>query len=570
MKLGPVRSINPAGAFRGKRVLLVDRHPAVRASMRDLVSTLGVSSIHMAESSNSAKRHVGNQHFDVILCDYLLEQNKDGQQLLEELRHTRAIALSTIFMIVTGERSYQSVVSVAELAPDDYLIKPFTPEHLAQRLHKALEKKHVFRIAHELVDAGKPQQAIGECDQIVRLHTRHAMDAMRLKAQLLIALERNEEAEELYRAILERKAIPWARMGLAWVLFKKGELDAAAAAAADVIAESPAYLSAYTVLADVQDAQGDAESAMQTLDRASLHSPNNVARLRKLGHLAVGARDLDRARRAFDKVLERAGDSDIVAPDDYANAARVSIQQGSIQDTEKYVQQLRRRFRGKAEGDFAADVLDSLCLARRGQHAAAQASLIKALDGAAALGEAVSPALLMDLAQSCVLHDRPASAILLLERLDAAGVALRADMRDVLVEHRRPLQVAGTESEPVDDAGKAAPQADAGDIEGGRVAGGDAAAAQVDPDDFDLEAIPAQVRQAVGQSNAAPSDFDAASAAAAALLDLLKQGEAGTANDLACMRVLLRRMFLARSRHPATVSMHKEFAAMRATPAAAD
>ncbi|MBK8335253.1 MAG: response regulator [Sterolibacteriaceae bacterium] len=574
MKVSPVRSSTPAGAFRGKRVLLVDRHPAVRASMRDLVSTLGVTSIHMAESSQSAKRHVGNQHFDVILCDYLLEDNKDGQQLLEDLRHTRAIALSTIFMIVTGERTYQSVVSVAELAPDDYLIKPFTPEHLAQRLHKALEKKHVFRIAHELVDASKPEQAIGECDQIARGHTRHALDAMRLKAQLLIALERREEAEELYRAILERKAVPWARMGLAWVLFAKGELDAAGAAAAEVIAATPTYLSAYTFLAEVQEAQGDAESAMQALDRATAHSPNNVARLRKLGSLAVGARDLERARRAFDKVLERAGDSDIVSPDDYANAVRVAIQQGSVQDTEKYVQQLRRRFRGKPEGDFAADVLDSLCLARRGQHAAARASLMKALDGAHALGEAVSPALLMDLAQSCALHDMPGSAISLLERLEAGGVALRADMRDLLAQHRGTADAPAGQSArapvaPVQVVPEAAPDADADGIDRAGEPGGEPVAAPVDPDHFDLDAVPATVRDAVGQSNAAPDDFDAASAAAAALLDLLKQGEAGTGNDLACMRVLLRRMFLTRSRHPATVSLHKEFAALQASAAAA-
>ena len=218
----PVQTV-PLAAFRGRRVLIVDRHPVVRASLRDLVATLGVTSIHMAESSHSVKRHVNSQRFDVILCDYLLEAHKDGQQLLEELRHTHAIPLSTIFMIVTGERAYQSVVSVAELAPDDYLIKPFTPDHLAQRLYKALEKKHVFHIAHELVEACKPREAIAECDQITRSHSRFLLDALRLKAELLLALGEQDQAEELYRRILEHKAVPWARMGLAWVLFEKGD-----------------------------------------------------------------------------------------------------------------------------------------------------------------------------------------------------------------------------------------------------------------------------------------------------------------------------------------------------------
>ena len=44
-------------------------------------------------------------------------------------------------MVITGERSYHNVVSVAELAPDDYLIKPFTADQLQARLLKAVVKK---------------------------------------------------------------------------------------------------------------------------------------------------------------------------------------------------------------------------------------------------------------------------------------------------------------------------------------------------------------------------------------------------------------------------------------------
>lgn len=543
-------------------MLIADRHPAVRSSLRDLVSTLGVTSIHMAESSNAVKRHVTGQRFDVILCDYLLEPHKDGQQLLEELRHTHAIPLSTIFMIVTGERAYQSVVSVAELAPDDYLIKPFTPEHLAQRLHKALEKKHVFHIAHELCEAAKPREAIDECDRIAEFHSRFVLDAFRLKAELLVALGEQDAAEALYRRILEFKAVPWARMGLAWVLYQQGELDAAEEAAKAVIDEKPEFMSAYTFLAEVQEAKGEVDAALGTLDRASVHSPNNVARLRKLGELAVGARDLDRARRAFDKVLERAGDSDILKPDDFANAVRVAVEQGAINDTEKYIQTLRRRFRGRQDGAFVADLLDSVCLAKRGQHAAARACLLKALDGSAALGDAVSPHLMMDLAQSCLMHDMSESALGMLEKLDGAGIALRPGLVEVLERHRRKAEF----ESPVSQAAEPTPSNPVAqgatarqiDIDGG----------PEDHDRFEIAALPAGVRTLAAASNAAERNFEAAGKTVATLLDLMKQGAAGSANDHACMRTVLRRMFLAHSRHPSTVLYHKEYAALQAKTAA--
>lgn len=554
-------------AFRGRRVLIIDRHPAVRASLRELVATLGMTSIHMAESSQSAKRHVSGQQFDVILCDYLLEAHKDGQQLLEELRHMHAIPLTTIFMIVTGERAYQSVVSVAELAPDDYLIKPFTPEHLAQRLHKALEKKHVFRIAHELVEAGKPREAIVECDQIAHSYSRFLLDALRLKAELLVALDEKEQAEELYRRIVEHKAVPWARMGLAWVLYEQGELDEAEKAAAAVIAEKPEYMSAYSFLAEVQEAKGQVETAMETLDKATVHSPNNVKRLRKLGELAVGAQDLDRARRAFDRVLERAADSDILQPDDFANVVRVAIEQGAIGDTDTYVQQLRRRFRGRQEGVFVADLLDSLCLAKRGQHAAARASLLKALDAREQLGDAVSPQLMMDLAESCVLHDMQDSALGMLGKMKSAGVALRKNLGDLLERHSRRAEFdaesPATQPLPATDLPGATelptppilPEA-ATAVPGQEHAEGPPR--QV-ADQLDMSALPKEIRRAVIASNAAENDFELSSKAAAALLELFRQGKAGSDNDVICMRTLLRRMFLARSRHPHTVQYHKEF-----------
>lgn len=548
-------------AFRGKRVLLVDRHPAVRASLRDLVATLGMTSIHMAESSHAVKRHVGSQRFDVILCDYLLEPHKDGQQLLEELRHTHAIPLSTIFMIVTGERAYQSVVAVAELAPDDYLIKPFTPEHLAQRLHKALEKKHAFHIAHELIEAAKPREAIAECDRIAQGHSRYLLDALRLKAELLVALEEKDEAEALYRTILDHKAVPWARMGLAWVLFQNGKLEAAEAAAAAVIEEKPEYLSAYTFLAEVQEAKGEVDVALGTIERAAQHSPNNVARLRKLGELAVGARELDRARRAFDKVLERAADSDILCPDDFANVVRVAVEQGAINDTEKYIQHVRRRFRGRQDGAFIADLLDSVCLAKRGQHAAARACLLRALDACEALGGAVSPQLMMDLAQSCVLHDMQDSALPMLEKLEAAGVTLRQDLGELLERRRRKA-----EFEPLaPDANRIADEEPA---RPGSAPPASATVSKPSPDHFELAALPARVRPLVIESNMAQQNFELAGRAAAMLLDLLKQGEAGSDNDHACMRTLLRRMFLARSRHPTTVLYHREYAALQGRTAA--
>ena len=91
-----------AKEMKHKRVLLVDRHPSARNSLRIILSTLGVSSVHGAGTSAEALRQVKAYAFDIILSDYHLEDGRDGQQLLEELRLKHLISLSTIFMVITA------------------------------------------------------------------------------------------------------------------------------------------------------------------------------------------------------------------------------------------------------------------------------------------------------------------------------------------------------------------------------------------------------------------------------------------------------------------------------------
>ncbi|MDR0378904.1 MAG: response regulator, partial [Candidatus Accumulibacter sp.] len=113
-------------SFGRLRALIVDRNSNARNSLRILLSTLGITSVQNAANSVEVLRSVRSSSFDIIFADYILDDGRDGQQLLEELRQQQMISLSTVYMIITAERAYQNVVSVAELTPDDYLIKPFT------------------------------------------------------------------------------------------------------------------------------------------------------------------------------------------------------------------------------------------------------------------------------------------------------------------------------------------------------------------------------------------------------------------------------------------------------------
>jgi tetratricopeptide (TPR) repeat protein len=93
----------------------------------------------------------------------------------------------------------------------------------------------------------------------------------------------------------------------------------------------------------------------------------------------VRNKDLDAAERAYGKVLERRRGSSLNAVDDYTDLTRVMLDRGDTESARRVTQELRRDWRGNAQGEFAALIMDSLCAGQEGQADKARESLEKAL-----------------------------------------------------------------------------------------------------------------------------------------------------------------------------------------------
>ncbi|MBS1145527.1 MAG: Response regulator receiver:Tetratricopeptide 4 [Proteobacteria bacterium] len=392
-----------------KRVLIVDRHSPARDSLRLMLGALGVTLVHGAGNSAEVIRQVKTNRFDIILSDFVLDDGRDGQQLLEELRHAHLIPLATVYMIITSERGYTNVVSLAELAPDDYLIKPFTAEQLQGRLVRSIYKKHVLRHIYEQIERGALQEAIVACDRVIQQQPQYMYDALRFKGDLLHTLGKTQEAEAVFRRVLEGRVVPWAKMGLAMALRDRGALDEAEHLAEQVTAEAPDYLSAYDFLASVHEAQGNLEAAQHTLQRAADASPHNTVRQRLVGDVAARNKDLLAAEKAYGKVIERSKGSSLRTVDDFANLSRVLVDRGDVVASRKIAAEMKREWRGDKQAELAALVTESLCLNSEGAADKAQNLVEQALalqktlvSEAAEQGHHhVSQRLAVDLAHAC-------------------------------------------------------------------------------------------------------------------------------------------------------------------------
>ncbi|UCV22866.1 MULTISPECIES: tetratricopeptide repeat protein [Azonexaceae] len=409
-----------------KRVLIVDRHSPARDSLRLMLGALSVTLVHGAGNSAEVIRQVKANRFDIVLSDFVLDDGRDGQQLLEELRHAHLIPLSTVYMIITSERGYTNVVSLAELAPDDYLIKPFTAEQLQARLIRAIYKKHVLRKIYEQIERGALQEAIVACDRVIQQQPQFVYDALRFKGDLLHTLGKTREAEEVFRRVLEGRVVPWAKMGLATALRDRGALDEAEHLAEQVTQEAPDYLSAYDFLASVHEAQGKLEEAQQTLQRAADASPHNTVRQRLVGDVAARNNDLLAAEKAYGKVIERSKGSSLRTVDDFANLSRVLVERGNVAASRKIAADMKREWRGDKQAELAALVTESLCLnsegaADKAQHLVDQAlALQKTIsEEAAENGKHVSQRLAVDLAHACYATGKEGEATKIMRQVAA-------------------------------------------------------------------------------------------------------------------------------------------------------
>lgn len=429
--------------FNKLTVLVIDDHPGMRASLRITLSNFGVTKTDMCQGAFDAVHRIKQRGYDVIVCDYNLGEGRDGQQLLEELRHTGLISLATVFLMVTAERTYEKVMSAVELAPDDYLIKPFTAEALQQRLTQVLRKKAAFAPVYQLMQQGMIAEAAAACDTIAAKFPPYTIDAWRLRAELLMTIGQIDEARAIYERILAMRAVPWARLGLAKAMCLQEQYAEAEAQLLDLVDESPDYLAAQDYLAKVQEIREEPEAALSTLTRAVERSPNMLGRQRVLGDVAYSLGDMVTAERAYATVVEKGTNSILRSPEDHARLARVFVEQGKLQEAGNTIKTLRQHYPDNPMAELAANVVESMKESRAGNTDAAARLIELAMRAQAEKGLTLSDNLSLDLAHACMSAGKQEEGMTLLRTL----VDNNHDNPRVLAKTRRAFESLGMAEE---------------------------------------------------------------------------------------------------------------------------
>ncbi|GAB3431571.1 tetratricopeptide repeat protein [Massilia solisilvae] len=392
-------------------VLVVDPNPGMRSSLQNMLNQAGISKVEYAVNSGTAIKQLMKKSYDIILCEYDLgvADGQDGQQLLEDLRHHKLIGLLTIFIMLTSEAVYSKVVSAAELTPTDYILKPFTVETLVQRIGRAVERRMAFLPTFQLIGQGNLREAIRSCIKAEAEHPRYATDFARLRAEMLVSLKQYDEAEKVYREILDTRPLGWAHLGHARAVFALGRVDEARAALEELIKANPQLMSAYDLLARCHEAEGQHARAKEVLENAVAISPHMVRRLRKLGEVALDAGDVAAAEKSFKQVVSKARYSEFRNPEDHVNLVKALVKKGDSQQAGGVVRDLERSLRGSPGLDACKAYATAMLHEAAGNPTAAAAEL-KAASNALKAASGLSSGMKMALVRSCLDHKLDAEA----------------------------------------------------------------------------------------------------------------------------------------------------------------
>jgi tetratricopeptide (TPR) repeat protein len=309
--------------WAAKNYLVVDDFIGVRQLLRESLRSLGARNIDQAASGGEAMGLLARIRYDVVLCDFNLGEGKNGQQVLEEVRVRNLLLPSSVFLMVSAEKSVESVMGAAEHQPDAYLIKPITEGVLLSRLNRVWHKKQVFRPIDQACAEKDYLRAARLCDEALGASRVHEIELLRMKARLYEKAGDPGKAREAYERVLEQREYQWARAGLAKIRMANGEFEPARQMFQGVIAENRYYIDAYDQLALAYQGMGQVEEACSVLERAARLSPNSVPRQRHLGQVCLKLGNVAMAEKAFRKCISIGEYSIRKTPDAYLGLARV-------------------------------------------------------------------------------------------------------------------------------------------------------------------------------------------------------------------------------------------------------
>ena len=121
------------------KILVVDDFATMRRIVKNILKQLGYENILEADDGASALEVLKREKIQFIISDWNMPQ-MSGIELLKTVRATEEWK-DLPFLMVTAEGQKENVIEAVKNKVNNYIVKPFTPETLMEKINKIFEGK---------------------------------------------------------------------------------------------------------------------------------------------------------------------------------------------------------------------------------------------------------------------------------------------------------------------------------------------------------------------------------------------------------------------------------------------
>lgn len=118
------------------KILLVDDSRTIRNIQKNTLKMLGHSDVTEAADGLEALKAIAIQRPDLMLVDWTMP-NMDGIALIKRVRETDK---KLPIIMVTTESEKSRVLEALKAGVNNYVVKPFTAETLAEKINQTMAK----------------------------------------------------------------------------------------------------------------------------------------------------------------------------------------------------------------------------------------------------------------------------------------------------------------------------------------------------------------------------------------------------------------------------------------------
>lgn len=288
--------------FKNMNFLIVDNIKPSQEILKQFALRFTSKQVESTHYAQDVAAICKQKQYDIILLGYDLgDGQKNGQQVLEELRVNRYINRQCIVILITAEISQAMVLAALEHKPDHYLCKPYSLNDLDKRLTACLHKKVHMAGIFDALDNNLPQIAIEQCNVALTENPIYKTECLGIMSRQYFDLGEYDKAREIYNSYQHAKNCQWATIGLGKLALHDRDLKQAEQLFKQLIVNHPLYLSSYDWLAVTYEEQLLYLLAEETLEKALSLSPRSLNRLQKYAQLCVQNEHFDKAVIALEK-----------------------------------------------------------------------------------------------------------------------------------------------------------------------------------------------------------------------------------------------------------------------------